>query len=93
MLVQCPTCQHTHKSNSKRKRWHCTECGTLWDGTGRVVTGRKFPKPQPTAAVREKARAAKQQKQETSGGSARERHTSEQKSTAKKKRFWEAEIL
>jgi hypothetical protein len=44
MLVQCPTCKRTHRSTRTRVRWYCVECGTMWDGSGRVVTGRHFPR-------------------------------------------------
>ncbi|NMP24036.1 hypothetical protein [Sulfobacillus harzensis] len=84
MLIQCPTCQHTHKTTGARKRWHCTECGTLWDATGRVVTGRKFPKPRPSPETQAKARAARKQKAHT-------RPTEDP--PGRKKTFWDAEIL
>lgn len=78
MLVQCPTCQHTHKSVGKGKRYHCTECGTLWDNSGRVVTGRNFPKNKPTQASRAKAQSARK---------------GAEKDEKPRRRFWDVEVL
>ncbi|AEJ41361.1 hypothetical protein TPY_3209 [Sulfobacillus acidophilus TPY] len=85
-LVQCPQCGRAHKSQAK-KRWHCTACGTLWDASGRVVTGRPL-KPGDTS----KALAARGLKPKAERESVPQPEPPKQEQP-KKKRFWDVEVL
>lgn len=85
-LVQCPTCQAVHKAKRDRSRWHCVECGTLWDASGRIVTGRPFKRdPASDANLKKGKTHPKKQRQEE-----REPKTENPK---KKSSFWDADVL
>lgn len=42
--IECPNCHKEHKTVAK-VRWHCFDCGTIWDASGRMTTGHVRKKP------------------------------------------------
>jgi hypothetical protein len=81
MLVQCPVCGATHRSQAK-KRWHCTACGSLWDNTGRIVKDRPFKGQRPNHPPRRSKSTEK-----------RESQPPMPPTNSSKRRFWDAEVL